>query len=339
MRKRRWPILIIYVIALAVCAVLIYIVPSVLGLFDATYVAKHGSIEVSTSVEAYVFRNDKVYTADAAGTVNRLVPEGSLVKGKSRIVELSGDGRDGIENKYEDILTQLGPGGTTIAPNGVADKSGYVSYQIDGLENVFSVRNIDNVNRSTAQAMDGYRPMEVQSGRCAVGEPVFRIAGNGNWHLLFWLNNSEPIPFDEGDYVTLVIDGERLDGRIVTVKVGNEITRVEASTNTFHTKLMNDRKIEFDIVTAEADGIILRSNSIIEKDGVKGVLVRDKVGDNQFKPVRIKADNGKEAAVYSDFFMDDNMQFVETVKTYDEVVSNPTEEDIAAAVDVNDKYK
>ena len=37
--------------------------------------------------------------------------------------------------------------------------------------------------------------------------------------------------------------------------------------------------------------------------------------------------------------MDDNMEFVETVKTYDEVVSNPTEEDVAAAVNVNDKYK
>ena len=297
MRKRRWPILIIYVIALAVCAVLIYVVPSVLGLFDATYVAKHGSVVVSTSVEAYVFRNDKVYTADVAGTINRLVPEGKLVKGKSRIVELSGNGREGMENKYEEILDRLGPRGTTVAQNGVADKSGYVSYQIDGLENVFSVSNIDNVNRTTAESMDGYHQMEVQSGRCAVGEPVFRIAGNGNWHLLFWFSNEEPLPFEEGDYVTLTIDGERLDGRIVTVKVGNEITRVEASTNTFHTKLMNERKIEVGIITAEADGIILRSSSIVEKDGVKGVLVRDKVGDNQFKPIRIKADNGKEAAV------------------------------------------
>ena len=338
MRKRKkWPVFIIYGIALAVCAVLIYVVPSVLGVFDLTYIAKYGQIEVSSDAEVYIFREDRVYVADQAGEINRLVPEGELVKGKSRIVELTGDGKEHTAGKYDDILKSLGKN-ISVAEGGVSDRSGFVSYQVDGLEGAFTVENIDNVTRSSLEELSG-KPTEVQSGRCAKGDPVFRIASNGNWYLLFWAEPEQAREFVEGDDITIVIGDDQLDAQVVTVKIGKEISRVVVRTNTFNHELLNNRTLKVHFITSKANGVILQSHSIIEKDGVKGVLVRDKVGDNQFKPVRIKADNGTEAAVYSDFFMDDNMEFVETVKTYDEVVISPTEEEIAAAVDVNDKYK
>ena len=52
------------------------------GLFDRSYVAKYGNVEVKDETEGYIVRNETVYTAGKAGTVKRTVTEGELVKGK-----------------------------------------------------------------------------------------------------------------------------------------------------------------------------------------------------------------------------------------------------------------
>ena len=338
MKKRGWFLLIIYILTLSVCAVLIYLVPGVLGLRNTTYVAEFGEIEVANEVDAYVFRDDYVYTADVAGDVNRLVEAGTLVKGNSRVVELTGEGNAEISENYTEILKALAKD-ISPATEGVTEKSGYVSYVIDGKEDVFTPGNISNVNKILAESIEDYSMTETPADKCAKGEPIFRVSNNGDWHILFWVGNEFADRYVEGGTVKLVAGDNSLDGVIEVVKSGSEITRIELRTDMYDPYLLNNRKVSVKVVSSEASGVILRSSSIIEKDGKKGVLVKDKIGDNHFKPVYVEADNGTEAAVYSEYFMDSNMEFVETVKTYDEIVIAPTEEEIAAAVDVNDKYK
>ena len=337
MKKRRWPILIIYAIALGVCAVLIYVVPEVFGLFDSTYIAKNGDISVSDDVRAYIFRDEHVYVAETDGEVNRLVEEGSLVKGTAKVIELTGEGKSSVSYKYKDELESLGDN-ITVASNGTTDRPGYVYYSIDGMEAEFSTDNIENMTKSVIDDISDYGTVETASNTCAGGEPVFKIVNNGNWLLLFWVDNENAERYTEGNSITVTIDGEELPATVKTVISGSELTRVVVQTNKYCTGLMDSRRIDMTVTTASATGIILKSASIVEKDGVQGVLVRDKVGDNQFKPVKVMADNGEEAAVYSDYFMNSDMEFVETVKMYDEVVTDPSDEDVKEAVDVNDKY-
>ena len=50
-----------------------------------------------------------------------------------------------------------------------------------------------------------------------------------------------------------------------------------------------------------------------------------------FKPVMIKADNGEEAAVYQDLYMDSDGNFHKTMTVYDEVLKNPGKNEIKEA--------
>ena len=61
----------------------------------------------------------------------------------------------------------------------------------------------------------------------------------------------------------------------------------------------------------------------------KGVFVKNKLGEHVFKPISIKADDGERCVVFSDIYVDENGNFVETIKTYDEIVTAPDEEEIA----------
>ena len=61
----------------------------------------------------------------------------------------------------------------------------------------------------------------------------------------------------------------------------------------------------------------------------KGVLVKNKLGEHVFKPVSIKTDDGERCVAFSDIYVDENGNFVETIKTYDEIVAEPTDEEKA----------
>ena len=97
----------IYVIALITVLVIVYVLPSVAGLFDRSYVAKYGNVEVKDETEGYIVRNETVYTAGKAGTVKRTVTEGELVKGNSKVVKISGEGASSSSDKYDSLLKKM----------------------------------------------------------------------------------------------------------------------------------------------------------------------------------------------------------------------------------------
>ena len=66
----------IYGIALITVLVIVYVLPSVAGLFDRSYVAKYGNVEVKDETEGYIVRNETVYTAAKSGTVKHYASEG-----------------------------------------------------------------------------------------------------------------------------------------------------------------------------------------------------------------------------------------------------------------------
>ena len=98
---------VIYVIALITVLVIVYVLPSVAGLFDRSYVAKYGNVEVKDETEGYIVRNETVYTAGKAGTVKRTVTEGELVKGNSKVVKISGEGASSSSDKYDSLLKKM----------------------------------------------------------------------------------------------------------------------------------------------------------------------------------------------------------------------------------------
>ena len=95
--KKKWIVAIaIYLGLIAICLVAIYVVPSVRGMLEKTYIAEYGSIDVKDEVSAFIVRDETVYVAAQPSTINRLADPDKLVKANTHVVELTPDANAAI---------------------------------------------------------------------------------------------------------------------------------------------------------------------------------------------------------------------------------------------------
>lgn len=324
--KKRWIILAIYLILVVICAVIIYVVPPVAGLFESTYIAEHGNLEVSNEVEALIIRDDTVYVSKKAGEVNRLVDEGYLVRTGSTILELSGEGNEEADSKYEEALERLGK--AVGKSEGGSQKAGYVTFRMDGYEGLLTPGKLDDITYEQYENISDKDIMEMPGKKCAKGDPISRITSNGAWWILFYVDNSNASRFIEGDDADIVIGDETVEGTIRTVESGKEQTKVIIRSKMKCNGYLLARKPKLKVITSSADGIILEKESLVTINDTLGVIVIDKLGDKYFRPIKVKADDGEKVAAYEDIYMNDKSEFVETIDNYDEILKSPTDKDI-----------
>ncbi len=166
----------IYVIALITILVIVYVLPSVAGLFDRSYVAKYGNVEVKDDTEGYMVRNETVYTAGKSGTVKRAVTEGELVKGTSKVVKISGEGASSTSNKYDALLKKMKKDDAVISTDsGNTEHPGYITYKLDGLEYLNS-DNIFNMSEAEFEKLEKPKLHELADGKVSKGEPILRTS-------------------------------------------------------------------------------------------------------------------------------------------------------------------
>ena len=328
---------VIYVIALFAVMVIVYVLPPVAGLFDRSYVAKYGSVEVQDDADGYMVRNETVYTAGKAGTVKHSVNEGELIKGTTNVIKLSGEGADKGNKEFAAIIKKMDKDRVVNTVNGNAEHPGYVSYNVDGLEYL----NESNIHKLTEKKLDKLgkaKPEKLSEGKVAKGDPVFKIIENGSWWYVFYADRDVAKHYAKGQNVKIEIGGKKMDAIVEDVQKSKKDSgnvRIVLRSRQYFDRFISGRQENAKITAAGSDGVVIETRSIVEKNGNKGVVIKDKVGRLQFKPVSIKADNGKQAAVFEDIYMDSKGNYVKTISTYDEVVKSPSKRDIRKAKDVS----
>lgn len=330
-KTNKWLLLgAIYLGLIMLCILIVYIVPSVRGMLVRTYIAEQGEIRLTDEVTAYVVRDEEVYTAKVAGKVNRLGEEGKLVKAGTRVVEISGAGLESSNTAYIDVLEHLGK---KIKPTekGASKIAGYVCYSIDGAEGRLRKSNVMKLKKETIEELGSYSSVKTAKGQCAAGDPVFKVVRNGKFYVVFYLDTKAADKYYEGQSVMIRLGDRDYDARVKAISKTKSRCKILLSCGYTYEGFLTDRKINTTVTTASAKGLMLEDKSIIEKDGKKGVLVKNKVGNYIFKEICVKADDGEKCVVYQDIFMDENSNFVETLSIYDEIVTSPSEAIIKAA--------
>ncbi len=340
MNKKWIAAIVIYLGLIAVCCIVLYAVPSVRGMLERTYIAEYGRIDVTDEVSAFIVRDDAVYTAAGPSVINRLAEADKLVMGGTRVVELKRDRKaeekqaNGSDlrnsvSKYFGIMEKLGD---IVIPveEGYSKTEGYVSYYVDGAEAKFTTSALDSLTYEDYKSLEGIKSVETPDRKCAEGEPVFKITRNGKWHLVYYLSNSTAEKYEPGAGVTVSINGKTMPATVSQVLTGEKYSKVTLSCKEYFKGFLESRNVETTVTVASAEGLILEDNSIVDSpDGRRGVFVKNKLGEHVFKPVRVKADDGVRCGAYSDIYVDDEGNYVETIGTYDEIVAEPTEEDMA----------
>ena len=167
---------------------------------------------------------------------------------------------------------------------------------------------------------------------------MFKIVRNGKWYLVYYLPVEDSGKYYPGDTVTVDMGGQPVTVTISQVQAGKKNAKIVLSCKSFFDGFLEMRNLDTKVTVERADGLVLEDTSIVDApDGKRGVFVKDKLGNHVFKPVRAKADDGRKCVVYSDIYVDDGGNFVETIGTYDEIIANPSDDDIKSLEKTNPK--
>ena len=394
--NKKWIVaLLVYIGLVALCCIALYVVPSVIGMFERTYIAEHGKIDVYDEVSAFIVRDERVYVAGQKSNINRLADSNRLVNAGSKVVELTPadvetlslggedeeteaeadakaddkttaetkdkkdteskdkketeskdkkaaeskeETQEAVEQdakldslgKYASIMDDLGDE-VSVTDDGSTRTAGYVSYYVDGAEARLSTKAIESLNYDDLKELTGRKAIKVPTKYCGKNYPVFKIVRNRKWYLVYYLKKDEAAKYIEGETVYIEVNDENVPVTVREVRDEGKNTRITLTCKTFFDGVLEIRTLNTKVTVESAEGLVLEDGSIVEApDGRRGVFVINKLGEHVFTPVRTKADDGTKCVVYSDLYVDDGGNYVETIKTYDEVIAEPSEEDIAS---------
>ncbi|MBQ8562395.1 MAG: hypothetical protein IJ443_00715 [Firmicutes bacterium] len=300
----------IYLLILVVLYVIIYIVPQVSDIFVETYTAEYGTLQVTDDATCLFVRNEKTYTAKSAGSVDRVVKSGRLMRSGAHIVDV------GSTAYYSDMR-------------------GIISYYYDGLETAYTPETMTTITSAAlSREKEEANPVKkAASGEAAAGDVVYKVVDNQKWYLLCWLKQDAIGKYRQGGTVIVDFKDGGKDGESTQLQMyidalvpqGGE-TMLILSCNRHYKDFARYRTRECRLIASRTSGIFLETDSIVEKDGQKGVYVVDKLGNYNFTPVQILGQDGDVTVVTKNYFYDAEGYAVSTVQNYYTIL-RPEKED------------
>ena len=293
-------------------------------------IIKKDEEKLEESIENIIFDIQKKVGQGEYQDVELLKEKLALYYGKQQ--DFSGENHlinqsiDNLEEKRDSLRKQL----SENAINYYCSESGIVSYNIDGYEEIYSFHNKDDYNYSNFKT-GNVKITTIEDGQeVNVGEPIFKIVDNFEWYMLLKIEDLKDISdYEEGDFI--LVGSKELDeefkGRIVNINKENTKGTILCKFNKSFHKIYDKRFVNLDIIKYKYNGFKIPKKSIVEKDGLKGVYIKDISGIIKFKPVEILKEDDK--FVYLSSGDDHNMLLlngkdepVKTITTFDEILIN-----------------
>ena len=314
-------------LAIIILYVLIYVVPSITGAFKTTYVAEYGEVEIGNETDIYIARDEQIYLSSTTGKIKVYPKEGDLVKKGSTIAKVTPTDAETKEqqNKFTKQILMNDEKTLLTKTGGYCQKTGVFSGYIDGYEKILSPKHMTKVKESDLSKISEKDLVETPKNKIVKGEPMFKVASNAKWYILAFLPNKAAAKYGDDEDFKVII-GDEDDQDIINVylykkvKKGAGKTLVIFQTNRYYEEYTKLRTCKARIVRDTASGIMLYKDSIREKDGKKGVMVKNTLGEFEFRPIRILASKDDMYVVEKSYYYDDKGEYVETVSTYDQVL-------------------
>lgn len=227
--------------------------------------ARYGFIEDVLPVEGTLIRNEKVLPAPKTGRLKILIPEGERVRigaVVARVVAPAIDSQNG-ETLY----------------NITAPITGIVSYQTDGLESVYTPRNLQ------ALPVSKMRSMEIKPGRLTdgmqveEGKPAAKIVNNLDAINIIGMIPKAKVPGD------MLQTGKRVKVRFDKNQAAPFYLSIADSSfqgkenlyrlvlNNYSDHFINPRTVSFELITQRFEGFIAPAGALVEKEGQLGVYI------------------------------------------------------------------
>ena len=333
-----------FVLALIVLYVIIYVVPSVTGMLDSTYVVEYGVLSIHDDTTGYLIRNEQVYQADSSGMVNRLASEGDLLRGRTPVIDIHAGTPAAPTHRLDEIKKSLENG--MVAGHGNQTQSvGIVSYFVDGYENSLLTGSVTDYRKSDLNGIAQDKVVSLGLSTTS-GYPVFKLIDPSKWYLIAYvpLNKAENYPIGKKVDVllkkpvgTVAEEGAQsaaednsddeeygsVEMRVIAAEEEDGATRLVLETNRYFDGLGELRVADCRIVSASVRGLLVETDSIVEEDDVPGVYVKTKTGKYEFMPINILGANDKTTVVSDMYFINAEGVSTKTIDPFDDILKDP----------------
>ncbi len=336
MKKKK--LIIIWVILVVVLVAIIYGIPYAKSLASSKATLEKGTMESAEDVTVYIARDEVVYGAPFTGTVEQLSKEGSLEKKGTQIINMTATAEPTEEEKstkYDEVVADLGEG-MVVMEDLTSQRKGIVSYSVDGNEGKITLETIYDLNWPQMEALIS-APIDLTRDEAVKGEPVYKIADNAMWAMIFWTDITADNVYEVGDRVTVDFGDDQVRASVMEAEYEGEQQRVILETNRYYANFAKTRQADVEIISSEREGIIAPKDAIVTIDDTTGVYIVSTSGSTTFIPVYILMERGDEVLLVEDVFYDEEGAPIETVIPYQEVLTNP--EDIEKVTEEKEKLQ
>ena len=279
-----------FLLLLIALYIVIYVVPSVPGLFTKTYVAEFGELEVFDQVEGFFVRTENVYLALNDGNVRRLVDEDTLLRVGTPAVEVSYGESPEISDELQRAKDRLGGNGLVSSGYGVLE-GGVVSFYFDGYEGSLNLEKAINSKYDFFDSIQKKGVIKLSGDMVAKDYPVFKAIKNDLWYVVIYipLDHMERYWEDKTVYLSVDREGEKetVSMEVYSVEKEGDRGKVILKSGNYLKGLGSLRREDVRVETSKTKGLMIQRESLIEEDGVLGVYVVDKTGQEGFHPVNI----------------------------------------------------
>ena len=333
MKKGRLLVL-LFLLAVVILYIIIYVVPKMHGVLEDTAVLKYGSLPVTDDANVLIVRNETLFVAGSEGKLSYKIDESTKVRKGTKIVGLDSqrvverkEDSDGNEvepeSEYSDILKRA-KGDTEVSDGNTSNISGVVSYHVDGYEKRLTPKTIKNLDKETIENISPDDVINVKRKTTLKGDPLYKTAQNIMWYMVFWKEKDENIDYyEDNDNVKVNIGNTQIDATIKKVYKKENGYLIVLSTDMYYKYYSRYRKADISVVFAEYQGLIVENGSIVKVDGKNGVYVKQTDETYKFTPVNILAASGGHSVLSVKQFYDKEGQEVKTVNYYEEILTNP----------------
>lgn len=202
-------------------------------------------------------------------------------------------------------------------------KAGLVSYSIDGYEEKYNIKNLDNISYTDIiKDSKAYSSMNEENTR------EFKIVDNFEMHLLaaFEKKPSNDIKIGDLKQLRWINNNIIFYGRVKRISDNSDGFLVDFLIRDKLDSIYKERFSDVDLIFSSHDAFKIPKGSVIEKGGYKGVLIRDIDGIIRFRRVYILGyDTGNAYVQRGDYdgkiTIEDKIY--KTLRPYDEIILKP----------------
>lgn len=170
-----------------------------------------------------------------------------------------------------------------------SEKSGIISNTLDGLEEKYSSKN---VNKYTINDLDEKKIINEtikNNQEVKIGDPIFKIITDQTWYIMTKVENDDLGKIEKGSKISVEVDKHKceIEGVVFKLDKSKKGNFIIIELDKYIHELYKKRYVNLKIIKEVQTGMQIPKKSIVDKDGQKGVYIKEISGVVKFRPINI----------------------------------------------------